>query len=121
MRKMIEDTEKTKTANDGSVVIATDQNFDLLTKRAGLCLVDFWAEWCGPCRMMAPIIEELSKEYAGKVHFYKLNVDDNPSTAQKLGIMSIPTLLIMKDGTIVDTIIGAGPKKALQEKLAKQL
>ena len=121
MRKMIEDSGKAKTSNDGSVVIATDQNFDLLTRKAGLCLVDFWAEWCGPCRMMSPIIEELAKEYAGKIHFYKLNVDDNPTTAQRFEIMSIPTLLIMKNGTIVDTIIGAGPKKALQEKLARQL
>jgi len=120
-RKMVENSRRAKVADEGSVEIATDENFESLTKRSSLCLVDFWAEWCGPCRMVSPIIEELSKEYAGKVHFYKLNIDDNPSSAQKFGIMSIPTLLIMKNGTKVDAIIGAVPKKVIQDKLAKHI
>lgn len=78
-------------------------------------VVDFWAVWCGPCRMVAPIVEELSTEYDGKVDFYKLNVDENPETSMKYNIRSIPTLLVFKNGEPVDQVVGAVPKKELQK------
>ena len=80
-------------------------------------LVDFWAPWCGPCRMVAPIVEELSEEYDGKVEFVKLNTDENPNTSVKYGIRSIPTLLVFKDGEPVGQIIGFQPKTKLQKSL----
>ena len=80
-------------------------------------LVDFWAPWCGPCRMVAPIVEELADEYAGKVEFRKLNTDDNPRTAAKYGIRSIPTLLVFKSGEPVGQIIGFRPKSDLKKRL----
>ena len=80
-------------------------------------VVDFWAVWCGPCRMIAPLVEELATEYEGKVKFSKLNVDDNPEISMKYGIRSIPTLLVFKDGQPVDQIVGAVPKKELQKRV----
>ncbi len=80
-------------------------------------VVDCWAPWCGPCRMIHPIIDELAKELQGKIVFGKLNVDNNQQTAQKYGIMSIPSLLVFKDGKLVDQIVGAMPKPALKAKL----
>jgi len=80
-------------------------------------LVDFWAPWCGPCRMVGPIVEELADEYAGKVEFRKLNTDDNPRTAAKYGIRSIPTLLVFKSGEPVGQIIGFRPKTDLKKRL----
>lgn len=84
-------------------------------------LVDFWAEWCGPCRMIGPIVEELSTEYEGKVKIGKLNVDFNPNVPMKYGIRSIPTLLVFKGGQPVDKIVGAVPKSNLVSKLEAQL
>jgi len=80
-------------------------------------LVDFWAEWCGPCKMIAPVVEELSDEYDGKISFTKVDVDVNPRTAMAFGIRSIPTLLVIKDGKVADQIIGAVPKSVLKKKL----
>lgn len=91
MRKMIEDAHRTRSAAAGTVEIVTDVSFDSLRRNASLSVVDFWAEWCGPRKMISPIVEELAKEYAGKVLFCKLNVDENASTAQRFEIMSIPT------------------------------
>jgi thioredoxin 1 len=91
----------------------TDSNFQAETSN-GLVLVDFWAEWCGPCRMVGPVLEEISKEYGSKVTIKKLNVDENQETAQALGIQSIPTMLLYKDGKIVDKLVGALPKTQIK-------
>ena len=82
-------------------------------------LVDFWAEWCGPCKMVSPIVEELSNEYNGKIKVAKLDVDSNPQTATNYGIRGIPTLLMFKDGSAVDQIVGAVPKTHIAERLDK--
>ena len=84
-------------------------------------LVDFWATWCGPCRMVAPLVDELAKEYAGKVTFAKVDVDHNPKTASSYGIMSIPTLLIFKDGKPVSHIVGFRPKEELKRTIDEVL
>ncbi len=98
--------------------IVTDQNFaDLVLKSKVPVLVDFFAEWCGPCKMIAPSIDELAKDYDGKALVVKLNVDESMDTAQTFGVMSIPTLVFIKDGEEVDRVTGALPKDALQEKL----
>lgn len=83
----------------------------------GLVLVDFWAPWCGPCKMLAPTIEELAKEYAGKAKFGKLNTDENPDIASKYKIMGIPTIMFFKNGQTVDQVVGAVPKSQLQSKI----
>lgn len=100
----------------------TDGNFEgEVLKSDKPCLVDFWAEWCGPCLMVHPILEEIAKEYAGKLKVGKLNVDQNSQTAAKYGIMSIPSLLIFNGGKVVDQIVGAVPKRHFVEKLDKIL
>ena len=92
----------------------SDQNFDQdVLKSSAPVIVDFWAEWCGPCRMVAPILEEVSGELGEKVRIVKLNVDENPQTASKYGIMSIPTLLLFKDGKIASRQVDAAPKAKL--------
>jgi thioredoxin 1 len=96
----------------------TDENFDEeVIKSKTPVLVDFYADWCGPCKMMGPIIEELATKYEGKWKIGKCNVDDSPATAQKYSVQSIPTLLFFKDGQVVDMKIGFQSKEALEEKL----
>jgi len=101
-----------------TIIHATDQNFEENIKE-GLVLVDFWAPWCGPCKMIAPVLEELDGEITGKASIVKVDVDDNQETAGKYGIMSIPTLVLFKDGEIVDKVVGFKPKEALAELIAK--
>ena len=103
-----------------NVIEVTDSNFESVILNSDVpALVDFWAEWCAPCRAIAPLVEEVATEYAGKLKVAKLNVDDNPSTPGKYGVRGIPTLILFKDGQVVDQIVGAVPKdqiKALVEK-----
>ena len=101
----------------GEPLLVTDENMDETLGRFPLVVVDCWATWCGPCRMIAPIIEDLAEERAGEIVFGKLNVDENRSISMKYGITAIPTLLIFKEGEFVDQIIGAMPKKSLENKL----
>ena len=96
----------------------SDQNFDENVKRHPTMVIDCWAPWCAPCRMVGPIVADLAKEMQGKMVFGKLNVDENQMISLRYGIMSIPTLLVFKDGTLVDNIIGAMPKEMLKAKLA---
>lgn len=101
-----------------NLIELTDGNFDQEVLQSDLpVLIDFWAVWCGPCRMVHPIVEELADEYAGKVKIGKLDVDNNPNTAIKYGIRSIPSLLIFKGGEVVENIVGAVPKQQINEKL----
>jgi thioredoxin 1 len=102
-------------------VHVTDSDFDETVKKYPLVLVDFWAEWCGPCRALASTVEELHKEYMGKVFIGKLNVDQNPQTAENFQVFSIPTLIIMKNGKEVDRIVGCVPKKHIEASLNKHL
>ncbi len=99
-------------------IVVGDNDFDQTVLQAAMpVLVDFWAAWCGPCRMVAPIVEELAEEYEGRINFTKLDVDQNPKTAAKYSIMSIPTLLIFKKGEPVSHIVGFRPKEELKRSL----
>lgn len=99
-------------------IVVTDSNFqqEVLNSEKPV-LVDFWAVWCGPCKMIAPVVEELAKEYAGQLKVGKLDVDNNPEVSMKYGIRSIPTLMVFKEGKVVEQIIGAVPKRNLVEKV----
>jgi len=99
----------------------TDSNFSEIVKKGGLVVVDCWAAWCAPCRMIGPIVEELAKDYAGKILFGKLNVDNNREVPLEYQIMSIPTILVFKDGELVDRIMGAMPKRLLEQKIIQHL
>ena len=99
----------------------TDSNFGEIVKKGGLVVVDCWAAWCAPCRMIGPIIEELAKGYAGRILFGKLNVDNNREVPLEYQIMSIPTILVFKDGELVDRIIGVMPKRLLEQKIIQHL
>jgi len=106
---------------NGNVVHVTDNEFAQVTDSEQLVVVDFWAEWCGPCRYLGPIVEELGQEMKGKVTFAKLNVDENPETPMKFGIMGIPTLIAFKKGQAVGKVVGAAPKDQLKAWVEKHL
>ena len=104
----------------GATKTVTDQTFELdVLKSEKPVIVDYWAEWCGPCRQVAPVLEEIASEHADKIDVVKLNVDENPATAQRYGIMNIPTLSVFSGGQVVKEIIGAKPKSALLRELAE--
>ncbi|RMG00086.1 MAG: thioredoxin [Nitrospirae bacterium] len=106
---------------EGIVEVTTSTWDQEVLGASGLVLVDFWAVWCGPCRMIAPTVEELAKEYAGKLKVCKLNTDDNPDIASRYKIMGIPTLMFFKDGEKVDQVVGAVPKPQLKAKIDELL
>ena len=103
-----------------NTVEVTDNNFDTEVLKASVpVLVDFWAEWCGPCRMIAPALEKLAREYAGRIRIAKLNVDENPRTAAQYQVQGIPTMLLVKNGKIVDRIVGALPEAQLRMQVER--
>ena len=103
------------------LVNATDDTFDIEAKAAPAVVVDLWAPWCGPCRIVGPILEDLSREYAGRLKVVKVNVDENPVTAQRYQAFSIPTMVVIKNGRVVDRIVGAMPKGQLTIRLTPHL
>jgi len=126
-KKLVEMMQKARTQletaakNDGRPILLSDASFSSEISKYPLMVVDFWAAWCGPCRMVAPIIEQLAKEYAGRVAFGKLNVDENPLTSGEFEVQSIPTLLIFRNGEAVDGIVGAVQKYQIESKIKAHL
>jgi len=120
MMKSLKAPKKSETKIDKPIEL-TDSNFYEVIKKGGLVVVDCWAAWCAPCRIISPIIDALAKEYAGKILFGKLNVDLNRKIPMEYQIMSIPTILIFKDGKLVDRLIGARPRRLLESAITKYL
>jgi thioredoxin 1 len=121
-KELIHKISEVSEKKTGSVVALNDSSFDATLKTADLpVLVDFWAEWCFPCRMMAPVVEDLAHDYAGKADFAKLNVDENPEIASRYEVMSIPLFIIFKDGKPVERVIGAVGKGPLESALKRHL
>src|SRR6266508_3302003 len=110
----VRDRDVRKTAKP---ILLTEGTFDLEVAKGGVVLVDFWAAWCGPCLRMAPTVEQVAVDFAGKVRVGKLNTDENPTIAQRFGITSIPTLIVFRDGKPVDAIVGAVPREELERTL----
>ncbi len=121
--QMLEHAEAEKCASiplDKPITLR-DSNFNSEVAKHKLMVVDFWAPWCGPCRMVGPLIEQLASEYAGKVAFGKVNVDEEMMVAQSFGVQSIPTLIVFKNGNAVDVIVGACPKSAIEAKFRSHM
>ena len=123
LRKIMKGTVSQKQGESAlnKPVNVTDATFKEMIKNQPLVVVDCWAPWCAPCHMVAPIIEEMARDYAGRILFGKLNVDENREVAMQYQIMSIPTLLVFKNGKIVDRIIGAMPRQMLEPKITRHL
>ncbi len=109
-------------ANSKNVLTASDTNFESeVMKNPELTLVDFWAEWCGPCRALAPTIDSLADQYEGKIKVYKLNVDENPNAAQRFKVRGIPTVMLLKSGQVVDQLVGNQPKDSFVTAIEKHI
>jgi thioredoxin 1 len=122
LKEMMQKTAKKETeSSSDKPVTVTDATFKETVKSNTAMVVDCWAAWCGPCRMMGPIIDEMASDYRGKILFGKLNVDENPEVACEYQIMSIPTLLVFKNGQLVERIVGAMPKPMLEERINRCL
>ena len=106
------------TAESSATLALTERNFSEIVAATPVLLVDFWAPWCGPCRAVAPVLEDIARAEAGRLVVAKVNVDEEPTLAQRYGVQAIPTLLLFKDGRIVDTMVGAPPKTELTRRLA---
>ena len=109
--------ERLQTMTSGEVLVLDDNNLAEIVREHPFVVLDCWAEWCGPCKMVAPVIEELAKEYAGRITFAKLNIDENMGTATKYRISAIPTMLVFRNGEMAGQIIGALPKNHIEQKL----
>jgi thioredoxin 1 len=116
-KKLNEMQERIKAQSEGKVLHLDQGNFTALLHAHPALVVDFWAEWCGPCRMVGPVVEELAQEYAGSVTFSKCNTDDNPVLSGQYAISAIPTLLFFQKGKLVDRVTGAYPKEALKKRV----
>lgn len=120
MMKRTAEKKQGKQPSDKPLTV-TDAAFKEMIRDHSLVVVDCWAPWCAPCRMVAPIIEEMARDYAGRILFGKLNVDENPDVATQYQIMSIPTMLVFKEGNLVDRLVGAMPRQMLEQKITKYL
>ena len=121
-RKKMAEMKKGSEANWPTEPVAvTDSDFDAFVTKYPLVVIDCWAPWCGPCRMVAPVVEALAREMSGKVAFAKLNTDENAAVPNRYRISAIPTLLVFKDGKLADRIVGARPKEQLQAELARHM
>jgi thioredoxin 1 len=108
--------------NSTNTMAATDGNFDSdIMKGQGVALVDFWAEWCGPCRQLGPTIDAIADEYQGKLKVYKMNVDENPNTPTRFNVRGIPTMILIKDGQLVDQLVGNQPKSVIVQAINKHI
>jgi thioredoxin 1 len=123
MKKVSGRTEETRPSSvvSGKPVDLTDATFTRFVKDNALVVVDVWAPWCGPCRFVSPVVEDIAKDYVGKIAFGKLNVDQNRMVATQYGIMGIPTLLVFKNGQLVDRIVGAMPRERLEPRITRHL
>lgn len=121
LRELMKKTAKVKESPHNKPIEVTDETFTETVQSHPLVVVDCWASWCAPCRMVAPIIDELAKDYAGKILFGKLNVDENQKVSMQYAVMSIPTLLVFKNGRLVDQFVGAMPRNMLEPKITRYL
>jgi thioredoxin 1 len=121
-QKMLRDlTEKRQSMSGTEPFHVTDADFDKIVQENPIALIDFWASWCGPCKALAPVIEELAKEYVGKIFVGKLNVDENPGTAERFQVYSIPTVIVMKNGKEADRIVGLYARNYIENVLKKHM